>query len=121
MNILQFLNFVSYKYKLPFDKLQKDLEDFAKTEAIGQQRQERVKELEENGEKPSQADVFGNLVDQMMAVLKKDNPTLEREQLASLPPAVINGIFKFILKEGMGLEKGHGKDMEAEKTVDTSA
>lgn len=28
----QFLNFVSYKYKLPFDKLQKDLEDFAKTE-----------------------------------------------------------------------------------------
>ncbi len=28
----QFLNFVSYKYKVPFDKLQKDLEDFAKTE-----------------------------------------------------------------------------------------
>lgn len=29
----QFLNFVSYKYKLPFEKLQSDLEDFAKSEA----------------------------------------------------------------------------------------
>ena len=28
----QFLNFVSFKYKLPFEKLQVDLEDFAKTE-----------------------------------------------------------------------------------------
>lgn len=28
----QFLNFVSYKYKVPFEKLQADLEDFAKTE-----------------------------------------------------------------------------------------
>ncbi|ALH23109.1 hypothetical protein ceV_203 [Chrysochromulina ericina virus CeV-01B] len=29
----QFLNFVAYKYKVPFDKLQSDLEDFAKSEA----------------------------------------------------------------------------------------
>ena len=28
----QFLNFISYKYKLDFDKLQKDLEEFVKTE-----------------------------------------------------------------------------------------
>ena len=28
----QFLNFVAYKYKVPFEKLQADLEDFAKTE-----------------------------------------------------------------------------------------
>ena len=29
----QFLNFVAYKYKVPFEKLQSDLEDFAKSEA----------------------------------------------------------------------------------------
>ena len=29
----QFLNFVAYKYKVPFEKLQTDLEDFAKSEA----------------------------------------------------------------------------------------
>ena len=28
----QFLNFVAYKYKVPFEKLQEDMEDFAKTE-----------------------------------------------------------------------------------------
>jgi hypothetical protein len=29
----QFLNFVAYKYKVPFEKLQSDLEDFAKSES----------------------------------------------------------------------------------------
>jgi len=29
----QFLNFIAYKYKVPFDKLQSDLEDFAKSES----------------------------------------------------------------------------------------
>lgn len=29
----QFLNFIAYKYKVPFDKLQVDLEDFAKSES----------------------------------------------------------------------------------------
>jgi hypothetical protein len=98
------------------------VDDIAKTKALGQGFIEKQKQSEADGKPLDEGEVFANLIDQLMIVLKRDNPTLERSQLADLPPAAINGIFKFVLQEGMGLEKGLGKDtVEAVKTATTSA
>lgn len=97
------------------------VEDIAQTKALGQEFLERQKKAEEEGAPLEEKEVFGNLIDQMMVVLKKDNPALERTHLEGLPPAAINHIFKFLLKEGMGLEKGNGNVAEAVKTATISA
>jgi hypothetical protein len=98
------------------------VDDIAKTKALGQEFLEKQKQSESDGQPLDEAEVFANLIDQLMIVLKRENPTLERNQLEHLPPAAINGIFKFVLKEGMGLGEGHGSaTVEAVKTATTSA
>lgn len=97
------------------------VDELAQTKALSYQLGERKKELEKDGKELEEKEVYANLIDQMMIVLKKHNPKLERSVLEDLPPAAINGIFKFILSEGMGLEKGRGKEVvAAEKTATTS-
>jgi hypothetical protein len=97
------------------------VDELAQTKALSYQLGERKKELEKEGKELAEKEVYANLIDQMMVVLKKHNPKLERSVLEDLPPAAINGIFKFILSEGMGLEKGRGKEVvAAEKTATTS-
>lgn len=97
------------------------VDDIAKTKALGQEFLEKQKQSEADGKPLDEAEVFGNLIDQLMIVLKRENPALERSQLEHLPPAAINGIFKFVLSEGMGLEKGLGNaTAEAVKTATTS-
>ncbi len=98
------------------------VDDIAKTKALGQAFIEKQKQAEVDKKPLDESEVFGNLIDQLMIVLKRDNPSLERNQLEHLPPAAINGIFSFVLKEGMGLEKGLGNvTAEAVKTATTSA
>lgn len=84
------------------------VEDIAKTKAIGQAFIERQEQATKNNTPLDESEVFGNLIDQLMVVLEKDNPGLERASLEQMPPAAINSIFKFVLAEGMGLEKGLG-------------
>jgi len=98
------------------------VDDIAKTKALGQEFLEKQKQSEADGKPLDESEVFGNLIDQLMIVLKRDNPTLEKKHLDNLPPAAINGIFKFVLKEGMGLGEGLGNaTVEAVKTATTSA
>lgn len=97
------------------------VDDIAKTKALGQEFLEKQKQSEADGKPLDESEVFGNLIDQLMIVLKRDNPTLEKKHLDNLPPAAINGIFKFVLKEGMGLGEGLGNvTAEAVKTATTS-
>jgi hypothetical protein len=84
------------------------VEQMAKTKALGQELKAKQKEVEEKGETLDESILYDNIVDQMMVVLEGNNPELERSQLAGLPPAAINQVFKFLLKEGMGLGEGLG-------------
>ena len=98
------------------------VEDIAQTKAIGQKLQDKKKAADDAGETMDESEAFANIIDQMMVVLKRDNPSLKRSQLEQLPPAAINGVFKFLLKEGMGLGEGLGNaTVEAAKPAITSA
>lgn len=129
-NGIETLDLESYLSSFKNVRVNKDLtirvglftvESIQESTAVGQAYQERKKKAEKEGKPLDEMEVYTNLVDQMMCVLKKDNPELKREQIANLPPAAINSLFRFLMKHGMGLEKGLGNEELQKVAQDTTA